>query len=442
MKWSSVASAVLLVAGAGVARAADGSDLARWQWVEEILTPAKPVKGHIGIVLPPAVLGKARPDLSDLRVVDGAGKLVPHALRVLREEYQQTPVPVKQRFDEDKGEGGRYRQVRLELAVPGELKHNEIEILTPGSKFRRRVVVAGADRADFKEPLTLVDDFLLNWQAEGRAVSFHKFRYEPKSYRYVQVRVYPDGSEALPKIGQVTVRHTVAVKGEEVTRQANLGPRQAVRGDGGPGSAWFLDLGERVPVSRILLEADERGVVRPFRLEVVSEERREPIAGADWRWGKVDGREVLQIDFPEVTARRLRLVVTDFANPPLNLRTAKDSAAVREIVFQPEGRERPLRLYYGNPDADPPHYDEEPALRKAAVAQRVQLGNADRNPGYQPPPQPLGERAPWLVYLVLTAASLTLLGLLVLLARKATARHDATAPTPPEGGTGVSPVQG
>src|SRR5205085_7396186 len=140
-----------------------------------------------------------------------------------------------------------------------------------------------------------------------------------------------------------------------------------------------------------LLEGDERGVVRPFRLEVASEDRREPIFNADWHWGKDDGREVLQIDFPEVTARRLRLVVTDFANPPLNLRSARYSAAVREVVFQPQGRERPLRLFYGNPDADPPHYDDEPALRKAAVAQRVELGKMDQNPGYQPPPRPLGE---------------------------------------------------
>ena len=114
MKWSSVASAaVLLLAGVGVVRAADGADFARWQWVEEVVLPAKPVKGHVGIVLPPWILGKARPDLSDLRLVDGAGKLVPHAQRVLREEYQQTPVPVKQRFDETIGalNGSGYRDV-------------------------------------------------------------------------------------------------------------------------------------------------------------------------------------------------------------------------------------------------------------------------------------------------------------------------------------------
>ena len=47
------------------------------------------------------------------------------------------------------------------------------------------------------------------------------------------------------------------------------------------------------------------------------------------------------------------------------------------------------------------------------------------NPIYQPVPKPWTERWPWLVYVVLSVASLILLGILGVLARAAIARHDA-----------------
>jgi hypothetical protein len=66
----------------------------------------------------------------------------------------------------------------------------------------------------------------------------------------------------------------------------------------------------------------------------------------------------------------------------------------------------------------------EPAPRRA------DLSEPTRNPDYQPPPLPWSERWPWLVYVVLSVASLVLLVLLALLSREAIARHDRTQATP------------
>jgi len=78
--------------------------------------------------------------------------------------------------------------------------------------------------------------------------------------------------------------------------------------------------------------------------------------------------------------------------------------------------------------ATPPHYDFARTLRARAPQQPAQAslsGQVERNPAYQPPPLPLSERWPWLIYLVLGAASLVLLVILAVLARQVMARHDA-----------------
>jgi hypothetical protein len=135
------------------------------------------------------------------------------------------------------------------------------------------------------------------------------------------------------------------------------------------------------------------------------------------------------VTFPEGVARRLRLVVTDYRNPPLNVTAVRFSAPVRQVVFaRSTDLAAPLSLYYGNPKAEAPHYDFAASLpvQLMPAPARTILGSAIKNPTYRPGPKPWSERWPWLVYVVLGLASLVLLALLGLLAQTAVARHDAT----------------
>jgi hypothetical protein len=139
------------------------------------------------------------------------------------------------------------------------------------------------------------------------------------------------------------------------------------------------------------------------------------------------------ITFPETLARRLRLVVTDYRNTALTIQSARYTSPARQVIFDPPAdMTPPVRLYFGNPDAAAPHYDfaatRPPELKPTPL--RGSLGELTKNPDYRPPPLPWSERWPWLVYVVLSVASLVLLVLLALLGREAIARHDRTASTP------------
>jgi hypothetical protein len=76
-------------------------------------------------------------------------------------------------------------------------------------------------------------------------------------------------------------------------------------------------------------------------------------------------------------------------------------------------------VYYGNPKALAPRYDLGVRTAANPSAMRIQYGESGQrdNPIYSPEPKPFSERSPWLIYVVLSAASLGLAAVLVNLAR-------------------------
>ena len=137
-----------------------------------------------------------------------------------------------------------------------------------------------------------------------------------------------------------------------------------------------------------------------------------------------------------MTASRLRLVVTDYRNPPLELRAATVRAAAREVVFAAPARAvSGLRLYYGNPKAEPPGYDFARNLPATLVPSpaRLSLGSRSENPDYRPEPKPFTERWPWVIYVILGAICLALGVLIISLARTAIRLHDEQPAAAPAG---------
>jgi len=81
----------------------------------------------------------------------------------------------------------------------------------------------------------------------------------------------------------------------------------------------------------------------------------------------------------------------------------------------------PLRLFFGNAKVPEPHYDfeKEVATKLKSSLKPSSVGEVTKNPAYTPEPLPFTERVPWLIYLVLAAASVALGWILWSLARTA-----------------------
>ena len=113
----------------------------------------------------------------------------------------------------------------------------------------------------------------------------------------------------------------------------------------------------------------------------------------------------------EEHARKLRLVVSDHSNQPLMLNSITVGAPARQLVFElKEAPALPLRLFYGNPKAEAPHYDFENELtaKLANTPVRIGVGPATQNPNHEPEPLPFTERVSWLIYIVLAISILAL----------------------------------
>jgi hypothetical protein len=407
---------------------ADTESRSAWEWFQALRLADAGQAQYLDFALPPSVFDKARADLGDLRLYDANGQENPYALRVRRSENRQEALAAREFNRAQRPD--RSVEVSLDLGErTGE--HNEIDLQSGGNDFRRRVQLEGSDTG--KSWSNLLDRaYLVRFPTEPQLIDVHKLRYPPSRFRYLRVRVYPDTSLEAdnPTLQSAVVLRTTQVAGEYQTLPARLGVREPERGPGGaPASAWTIDFGgEAAPCERLSFDVSDEDFVRAYSLETAQgDEPRRVIASSEWRRRAGAERQPLEIQFPEVMVRGLRLVVTDYRNPPLTVTGVRYTAPVRQVVFARSGSLAiPLRLYFGNPRAEPPHYDFAANLpgRLEPPPVRAGLEGVSKNPDFQPVPKPWTERWPWLVYVVLGMASLVLLAILVVLAREAVLRHD------------------
>ncbi len=413
-----------------------GESLAKWQFLQPVVLPADIPAGckWVDFVLQPSVFDGARLDLADLRLYDASGKEVPYALRVLAPQDRHQPIAARE-FNRltDRPEE---HEVCLEL-LDAEAEHNMVRLSLSGLEFRRQATVEGSD--DGSQWRVLAKGYVMRFNIDGQIVERTALGYPPSRFKFVRMRVQRD--QYLPKdtpgLGTVEVLHRVRLPGEIVMWEATLHQREPTRHDLGPASAWIIELGgKQVPCRQLELTIDDAEFVRDYEIQVWSPqpygEQFSTFHSGTLSRKAGQAKAPVVMEFPELTAERLRLVVVDHRNEPLKLQRVRYGASARQVVFAWSNElAQPLRLYYGNPQADAPYYDFartlptdlEPTPARAALAQR------EDNPEYVPPQLPLTERLPWLIYVVLGSVSVVLAGLIVAVGRQTIALHDAGSNT-------------
>jgi hypothetical protein len=408
--------------------------LTAWRYVQELPLSRERTSKLYDFVIPVAVFDGARADLADLRLYDSTGKEIPFALRVRRSDFHDAEISTKE-FNRAQAPGA-VSELALDLGESSP-EHNNVEVQLPGVNYRRHARLSGSD--DGQKWRLLAEKNLIHFDANHQSVDDRHFRYPPSRFRFLRIAVErdPEVDEKAVDIDKVIVRRRVEIPGEWLDIPVRISPREPVRADGGPGSAWVFDLGgDHVPVERLLVDVADEEFVRNYQIEAggpVSEADRPFQHIADGLWRRQAGmpRESLVAEFPETLAARQKLVVIDHRNPPLGLTSAKVRAAARQIVFADPGPGAgSLQLYFGNPKAEPPQYDfaRNLPLTLDPIPTRLRPSERRPNPSYRPVPKALTERWPWLIYVILGAISAGLGVIIVMLARTAVRRHDALQP--------------
>lgn len=390
------------------------------------VTPRTGGPGLYDLIVPLEMMDKAQEDLADLRLYTADGREIPYAPRIRKE------IDEKQEVEARVFNQARIGATTSEMSVDlGESagEHNEVEIDTAGSNFRRRVEVEGSDSS--KEWRTLkTGDVIFSFGSQNKIVESKRVSYPASRYRYVRVRVFSDelSDKQAPVIAGVKVMMVVRERGEFTTWPVTVPGYQLVRNEGSPASSWTIDLGARVPCERLLLEVADESFSRPFQVETGDDPQNLRLVASGELTRRVgEPPRPLTVTFDtEVYARKLRLLISDFSNQALSITAITPAAPARQIIFElKEPSAQPLRLYCGDPKATAPHYDFEKDLQSrrsnvsspSAQPSRCEVGTLADNPGYKPEPLPLTERVPWLIYVVLTISSVALAIILIGLAR-------------------------
>ena len=431
--WPGIGRSVAADAWAAAAadRPHEGADpLASWGWYHEVTLSEADQSPWVDFLLPPAVFAKARADLGDLRLYDAQGREVPFVLRVRRTHEVESLLPAREFGRRQNADGSA--EVSLDLGEKPR-EHQRLDVDTRGDDFCRRVQVRGSDDGQRWTVLQDGDCYINRYPIETQVVDTRKVPYPPSRCRYLSVRVLPDPDQAgdKPLVSSVSAYHVVALPGEYVTAPAVLGPRQAVQGEEGLESAWDIELAaQAVPCERLTFEVAGDNFIRTFRLEKVdSEAVRWVIIRSEWRRTAGD-RKPLEVKFEERPVRRLRLVVADHNNPPLNVTAVRYTAAARQVVFaRSDDLVAPLRLYVGNNKAEAPRYDLAAKLGEVLdpAPARASLGDQKKNLPRDDPADTAGARPSWLVYVMLGTAGVAVLAMAGLLLRRAMARRAAHA---------------
>lgn len=399
------------------------TSLSLWPYYVEV-RPRQSSPGLYEVLVPLEVMDKARPDLADLRLYDGTNREVPYAIRIRREVDEKRQIEA--RIFNYALAGSGISEASIDLGDnPGE--HNEVEIDTDGSNFRRQVEVQGSDSGSEWKTLTS-DGMLFSFSSQNSAAESTRVQYPVSRYRYLRLRVQRDpvADKEAPRISGVKVSLAVREKGMFSTWQVEVPSYQLLRNQGAHASIWTIDLGARAPCDRLRLQFNEPSFSRPFQVEAIDDPQNVRLiaTGELRRHVGDDPQRPLEITFNgEQVVRKIRLQVTDYSNPTLNISSIEASAPARQLWFElKEPPSQPLRLFFGNAKVEAPHYDFEKQLpmRDLSAPGQSSLSEVTGNREYQPEPLPLTERAPWLIYFVLTASSIALGFVLFSLARTAT----------------------
>lgn len=398
------------------------TSLSLWPYYVDVV-PERAGGQLYDLVVPLPVMDKARADLADLRLFDSANREIPYAIRVRRDVDGQREIATKL-FNYGYA-GPATSEVTVDLGEdPGE--HNEIDIETNGINFRRQVVIEGSDTG--REWRTLSNDgVLFSFSSQNNVAESNKISYPTSRYRYLRVRVSRDPitDRETPQVTSVKVMMTVREKGFLSTWNVPVPSYQLQRNQGAYATVWTLDLGGRAPCDRLSLDIAEDSFSRPFQVEAIDDPQNiRLIANGVLTRHSGEAKKPLVIYFNEETvARKLRLQITDYSNPNLNLTAIDASAPARQLVYELKSpASGPLRLYFGNENVPAPHYDfeNEVARRLSREPLHSRLADVTANREYKPEPKPLTERAPWLIYVVLALSSIALAFVLLSLARTAT----------------------
>lgn len=386
------ALALVLAAGGALGQ------MTEWRWEGEV--EVKEGAEFAALKLGRAMYERSGSEFRDLRIVGPDGKEVGwtwadrgaggsgarrwhDAGRLLN--LVTTPGGALQFVAEARRSEGPHHGVRLDVREP---------------EFQRRVLVETGD--DLRNWDVAARGSVVRLVVEGQKLESVRVSYPASTRRYVRMTVedWPDPKTlvAVEVDSRVEVEQEWTVLGrlEGLKRSEQRAHPEAPVRVGRSEWAFSMDL-PPFHGGRLVVETPSALFARSATVgsSADGEEWRESGSGMLYR---AAGKESLEVELGRVYPRRMRLSLTEWDNPALEIAAVRLEAPVRRVVFPARVAGR-YRVYLGKEGARMPDYDVGAVLARSAgvTPVAVEVGAWAENPEYVPPAKPVSERWPWLL---------------------------------------------
>jgi len=387
-----------------------------WEYFKALSLPANVgADDPLSLILDEDVYVHAADGLADLRLISTSGVETPYLLESLRGSITRTATPLQVI---DRGYvANAHSQMTLDFG-PGAIRHNVIELGAPtASEFWREVEIEASP--DNNSWSSIGSDEIYRVVKGPTVVESYTLRYSVSSSRYIRIKVIDDGTGDLQMgsangAGEEVVLPDLITSNPVSVSQVNDSTERT--------STIDFDLGRSgVPFHNIELRASDRNFNRRVAIQVSDDQEK---------WVTLSSRteifsytvglnplDRLNIQVSEPTARYIRLTLFNEDNPPIGIVGGLFEGYQKRLVFLADASEG-YSLFYGNDESSAPVYDAGVVIGSrvdSADLLSAVAGPHSANDDYVAPTlpeEPLTERLPWLVPL-LVAFIAALVGLLL-----------------------------
>ena len=389
-----------------------------WEMYSEIQIPPEGQLPHFGGV-------SIEPWLFQTR---GAASLFSD-IRILSDNKVEMPYQIVTRSPETKTEDITVRMLNLsknkrnEVSFVGLIEktpvvYNKIEILTDDNNFYRQVKVLGSNDGRHWN-LIRGDAVIFDYTREETLRHTH-ITFHASNFRYLGINVINHSDDKALKVKGLKVFYQRTEPGAETEISAFMEKR--LKDAQNKESALIITLSSRYPARKLVLNTQDKNFQRKVMIYVKH-------GGNEWsKWAedmifsfnteKVKESK-LDIVFPEISSRQIKLVIKNADSPPLSISGVNIFGYKKVLVFKIDGR-RKYYIFWGNPMAKTPQYDISPLVSKHGMKNiRIfPIGMQKKNPqfaGYEKR-LPFTERYKYLLYsvVIIVMAGLIILQYLVM----------------------------
>lgn len=406
-------------AGTSESEAALGKAWRTWAYSRPIEVGAEAARRKlVRIEIPEAVLAGSDPELSDLRIIDDAGREIGFAQHWNpgRDDRERLRFYETELLDTGRVPGG-YTQAVADTGDDARVHDVAvIELLDRRLEFFAWTEIASS--ADYETWRVLRSRAPAYHFRETRGGEALRLNYPPTRDRWLRLRFERDGDE-VPIAGiRVGKRPPAAATELEPSSELEL----ELQGGSPADQSWWEARSARgtSPIAGLRFETALEEFYRPVKISTSEDGKTwdEIARGQVYRFlpapdGDETTQEKVQLEFRTEAAKAWRVAVIDGNDAPIRDLRIELLRAEPSVVFRPEPGAR-YRLLYGNSRAGRPAYELARLVdrRQRERAPLGSLGAERRNPGFVDS-EPFTERHPILIWTALVLAVAVLGGLAV-----------------------------